>query len=80
MLVHPRDAGEDTLSILKEENAERCGGVLHCFSGDPDQARRATDLGFYLGVGGTLSYGDPELEMDPDAVHPSGRKGRRNGK
>jgi TatD DNase family protein len=63
LVVHSREATDRVLEILEEELAGRdhTGGVLHCFSGDRRAAGRAADLGFHLGVGGTLTYDDHEL-------------------
>ena len=46
LIVHTRNAKVDTIAILKEEGAEECGGVMHCFTGDWEMARWALDLGF----------------------------------
>jgi len=56
IIVHDRDAHEDILAILREENASATGGVLHCFSGDLAMARQVIDLGFYLSFTGTITY------------------------
>ena len=46
VIVHTRDARADTLAILREENAQDCGGVLHCFTEDLATAEALLDLGF----------------------------------
>jgi TatD DNase family protein len=56
LIVHSRDAKEDTLKILREEKAEQAGGVLHCFTGDWDMARQALDLGFYVSFSGIVTF------------------------
>ncbi|MFH1033204.1 MAG: TatD family hydrolase [Pseudomonadota bacterium] len=56
LVVHDRDAHEPCAAMLAEQHAERVGGVLHCFSGDLDLARRVLDLGFHLGVTGVVTY------------------------
>jgi TatD DNase family protein len=56
IIVHDRDAHEETIAILTEEHAEEVGGVLHCFSGDMRMAQQCLDLGFYLSFPGTISY------------------------
>jgi TatD DNase family protein len=56
IIVHDRDAHDEVLQILREEQAAACGGVLHCFSGDLAMARACLDLGFYLSFTGTISY------------------------
>ncbi len=56
LVVHDRDAHEEMAAMLEEQHAERVGGVLHCFSGDLNLARRVMDMGFHLGVTGTITY------------------------
>lgn len=46
MIVHTRDAREDTLAIIREEQAGECGGVLHCFTEDKETASALLDEGF----------------------------------
>ncbi|UCC56718.1 MAG: TatD family hydrolase [Gammaproteobacteria bacterium] len=56
IIVHSRDAREDTLRILREENAGEAGGVMHCFAEDWDMARRAIELGFYISFSGIVTF------------------------
>jgi TatD DNase family protein len=56
LIVHTRDAAEDTLRILEEEGAEQCGGVMHCFVESWDIAQRALDLGFYISFSGIVTF------------------------
>lgn len=56
VIIHTRDAQEDTVAILKEEQASEVGGVLHCFSGDAWLAKEALALGFYLSFSGILTF------------------------
>ena len=57
VIVHSRDADDEVFKILKQSGiAGKKGGVLHCFSGDLDLAVKYTDLGFYLGIGGVVTY------------------------
>ena len=56
LIIHSRDAKEDTLSILKEEKAEQVGGVLHCFTGDLDFAKKALDLNFAISISGIVTF------------------------
>ena len=51
-----RDATEDTLAIMQEENAIAAGGVMHCFSEDWEVAKRALDLGFYISLSGIVTF------------------------
>ncbi|MDR1710218.1 MAG: TatD family hydrolase, partial [Candidatus Accumulibacter sp.] len=56
LVVHNRDATDDTLRLLAEENAGEAGGVLHCFTGSWETARRALDLGFHLSLSGVVTF------------------------
>ncbi|WP_223668835.1 TatD family hydrolase [Kangiella shandongensis] len=60
IIVHTRDAREDTLNILKEENAEKCGGVLHCFTESLEMAEEAMELGFYVSFSGIVTFKNAE--------------------
>jgi TatD DNase family protein len=93
LVIHQREAAEDTLRILEEEGGGREGGVFHCFAGDLDTARRAMGLGFFLAVGGILTFPNAGalrevirqvplerlvLETDGPWLAPQGRRGQRN--
>lgn len=56
LVVHTRNASADTLRILKEEGAETCGGVFHCFTETAEVARAALELGFYISFSGILTF------------------------
>jgi TatD DNase family protein len=56
IVVHDRDAHQETLSILKEEKAFEVGGVIHCFSGDYEMAVKCLDMGFYISIPGTVTF------------------------
>ncbi|MCP5159510.1 MAG: TatD family hydrolase [Gammaproteobacteria bacterium] len=56
LIVHTRDAREDTLRILAEEGAAEVGGVLHCFTEDWDMAARALELNFYISFSGIVTF------------------------
>lgn len=60
VIVHTRDAREDTLAILREENAQDCGGVLHCFTEDLPTAKALLDLGFYISFSGIVTFRNAE--------------------
>ena len=55
-MVHTRSASEDTLNILREEGAQACGGVFHCFTETEAVARAALELGFYISFSGILTF------------------------
>lgn len=56
IVVHSRDAAKDTLDIIKAERAMDAGGDIHCFSYEKEMAREYLDLGFYIGIGGVLTF------------------------
>ncbi|MCP1437341.1 TatD DNase family protein [Erwinia persicina] len=60
VIVHTRDAREDTLAILKEEKVEGCGGVLHCFTEDRETAEKLLDMGFYISFSGIATFRNAE--------------------
>jgi TatD DNase family protein len=55
-LVHCRDAHAETLAILAEERVSEVGGIMHCFSGDVEIARRCLDLGLLVSLAGPVTY------------------------
>ncbi len=56
LIIHTRSASEDTIRILKEEGAERIGGVMHCFTESLEVAKQAIDLGFYISFSGIVTF------------------------
>jgi TatD DNase family protein len=56
VIVHDREAHEETVSILREEKARDAGGVLHCFSGNSRMAFNCIDMGFYISIPGTVTF------------------------
>ena len=91
--IHSRDAAQDTLMILKEQKAEEVGGVIHCFSYGWEQAKIYLDMGFYLGIGGVVTFKNGKklkevvknapierlvLETDAPYLAPVPYRGKRN--
>ncbi len=66
IIIHDRDAHDEILQILQEENAADVGGVLHCFSGDTEMAKKCLNMGFYLSFPGTITY--PKNAASRDVV------------
>ena len=64
LIIHTREAQEDTVTILMEEGAAEVGGVFHCFSGDAWLAKDALDLGFYLSFSGVLTFKNATMLRD----------------
>jgi TatD DNase family protein len=60
IVVHTRDAKEDTLALLREHTNPKVGGVLHCFTEDLDMAREAIKLGFYISLSGIVTFRNAE--------------------
>lgn len=56
IVIHTREAEDDTFRILAEERAQEIGGVFHCFTGDRDMAQRALDIGFHLSLAGIVTF------------------------
>ncbi len=56
LVVHSREADEETIRVLQQERASEVGGVLHCFSGSLETARAALDLGFLISFSGSLTF------------------------
>lgn len=56
LIIHTRSAADDTMRILKEEGADQCRGVMHCFAEDWDVAKKALDLGFYISFSGIVTF------------------------
>lgn len=58
IIVHDRESHSDILKILKEEETDEVGGVLHSFSGDVNMLKEVIDLGFYISISGVVTYSD----------------------
>ncbi|MDR2678983.1 MAG: TatD family hydrolase [Zoogloeaceae bacterium] len=93
LVIHSRNAAEDTLRILEEEDAARCGGIFHCFSEDWVVAERALALGFYLSFSGIVTFKNAKavqevavraplarilVETDAPYLAPHPFRGKRN--
>lgn len=61
VIVHTRRAREDILTILREEQASNCGGVLHCFTEDRATAKAFLDMGFYISFSGIITFSNAEV-------------------
>ncbi len=73
LIIHTRDAREDTLKIMAEENARDAGGVLHCFTEDWEMARAALDMGFYISFSGIVTFNSATELRDVAARVPLDR-------
>lgn len=93
VIIHSRDAAKDTYDIMKELHAEEIGGVVHCFSYSKEMARQFLDMGFYIGIGGVVTFKNAKtlkevaayvpldrivLETDCPYLSPEPNRGKRN--
>jgi TatD DNase family protein len=62
IVIHCRDAFEEVYKVLLEEQDEDLRGIFHCFTGTLEQAQKVIDLGFYLGIGGVVTYKNSGLD------------------
>ena len=60
LIIHTRNAQEDTISIMKEESAKSATGVMHCFTESYEMAKKAIDLGFYISFSGIITFKNAE--------------------
>jgi TatD DNase family protein len=60
LIIHTRSAAEDTLRIMREEQANKVGGVMHCFTESYDVAMQAIELGFYISFSGIVTFKNAE--------------------
>jgi len=65
IVIHSRDSMAESIEVVREEKQGKLRGIFHCFSGDGQAARAVMGLGFYLGIGGVLTYKNSGL---PDAI------------
>jgi len=73
VIIHTRDAANDTLNILREENAEHCSGVIHCFTETQQFAEQAMDLGFMISISGIVTFKNAEALRDIAKTIPDDR-------
>ena len=56
LIIHTRSASEDTLRIMREEGADQCGGVMHCFTESWQVAQAAMEMNFYISLSGIVTF------------------------
>lgn len=93
LVLHCRDAYEECIETIARHKMDEIGGVVHCYSGNVDQAHRLVDMGFYLGITGVLTFKKADLlrqvvravpvdrlviETDAPYLAPVPRRGKRN--
>ncbi|MGY4691897.1 TatD family hydrolase [Salibacterium sp. K-3] len=64
LVIHDREAHQDIVDVLREENAAETGGIMHCFGGDLDIARQALDMNFHISFGGPVTFKNAQLPKD----------------
>ena len=93
LVIHSRDAANDTFNMMKEAKAEELGAIIHCFGYGVEQARQYLNMGFYLGIGGVVTFTNGRklkevveyapleqlvLETDCPYLSPVPYRGKRN--
>ena len=93
VIIHSRDAAKDTLDIMKSMKAEELGGDIHCFSYSVEIAREYLNMGFFIGVGGVITFKNGKklrevveyapieqivIETDSPYLAPEPFRGKRN--
>ncbi len=93
VVIHSRDAAEDTIKILEENNISEIGGVMHCYSYSKELSERVLKMGLYIGVGGVVTFKNGRklvetvlnapldrivVETDSPYLAPEPHRGRRN--
>lgn len=93
VIIHSRDAAKDTFDIMTAKNAEEIGGVIHCYSYSPEMALDYVKMGFYIGIGGVVTFQNGKklkevveavpierilLETDSPYLAPVPNRGKRN--
>lgn len=73
LVIHTRDAREETLRIMTEEKASQAGGVLHCFTENWEMASAALDMGFYISFSGIVTFKNAQELRDVAARVPLDR-------
>jgi len=73
LIVHTRDAKDDTIEILRTEGGREAGGVLHCFTEDWEMAKKGLDLGFYVSFSGIVTFRTAETLREVARKVPADR-------
>lgn len=70
VIIHSREAAQDTFDILKENHAGSTGGVIHCFSNSGEMAKEYVKLGYYIGIGGVVTFKNAKTMKEVAAAVP----------
>jgi TatD DNase family protein len=63
LILHTRNATEETIEVIKKYKRTKLSGIFHCFGGSYEQAKKIIDLGFYMGIGGVVTYKNAGLQQ-----------------
>ncbi|HET7578951.1 MAG TPA: TatD family hydrolase [Bacillales bacterium] len=64
IIIHNREATDDIIAVLKEENAAEVGGIMHCFSAGLEEAKQCLDMNFYISFGGPVTFKNAKLPKE----------------
>lgn len=93
LIIHTREAGHDSLDVLRAQGAEQVGGIIHCFTEDWAYAEKALELGFYISFSGIVTFKNAQaikdvaqrvpadrflIETDSPYLAPSPHRGKPN--
>ncbi len=70
IIIHNREATEDIVEILQEENAQEVGGIMHCFSSTPEIAEQCLEMNFYISLGGPVTFKNAKEPKEVAKVVP----------
>ncbi|MCQ8103559.1 TatD family hydrolase [Methylomonas sp. SURF-2] len=73
LIIHTREAGHDSLDVLRAEGADRVGGIIHCFTEDWAYAEKALDLNFYISFSGIVTFKNARAIQDVARKVPADR-------
>ncbi len=73
IIIHSRNAKDETLQILNESKTNTAGGVIHCYSYDLETAKKLLDMGFYISIPGTITYSNVHKLVEAVKYIPSDR-------
>jgi TatD DNase family protein len=69
IVIHCRDSFDEIFEVLEEEKGDKLCGVLHCFSGNLDQAKKTIDYGLKLGIGGVVTFKNGKIDQFLDQIN-----------
>ena len=70
VIIHSREASQETFDIMKEHHAGSTGGVIHCYSGSKEMAAEYLKMGYYIGIGGVVTFKNARVMKEVAAAVP----------